>query len=93
MHLNGTDKDNWETEVDELDIFLGPNFVVTHHDHAMSTIGAVLAACQRDRRALNEGADHLLYKIFDNVMTDCMPIVETTASSAISTTTSSACTT
>jgi magnesium transporter len=76
MHLNGTGKGNWETEVDELDIFLGPNYVVTHHDYPMPIIDAVLAACQRDTRALHEGADHLLYKIIDNVVTDYMPIVE-----------------
>ena len=76
MHLNGADKGQWETEIDELDIFLGPNYVVTHHDNPMTTIDAVLDACQRDTRALNEGADHLLYKIIDNVVTDYMPIVE-----------------
>lgn len=76
MHLNGAGKSHWETEIDELDVFLGPNYVVTHHDHPMLTIDAVLASCQRDTRSLNDGADHLLYKIIDNVVTDYMPIVE-----------------
>lgn len=76
MHLNGVDESQWDTEIDELDIFLGPNYVVTHHDNPMNTIDAVLDSCKRDTRALNEGADHLLYKIIDNVVTDYMPIVE-----------------
>lgn len=76
MHLNGTGQDDWVTEVDELDIFLGPNYVVTHHDHPVPAIDAVLSACQRDTRALHDGADHLLYKIIDNVVNNYMPIVE-----------------
>jgi magnesium transporter len=76
MRLNGTSKSHWETEVDELDIFLGPNYVVTHHDLPVPAIDAVLASVQRDQRPLHEGADHLLYKIIDNVVTDYMPIVE-----------------
>jgi len=76
MRLNGADKSHWETEVDELDIFLGPNYVVTHHDLPVPAIDAALASAQRDQRPLLDGADHLLYKIIDNVVTDTMPIVE-----------------
>ncbi len=78
MHLNGTDnkRDAWNTEIDELDIFLGPNYVVTHHDRPVPAIEAVYANCQRDLRYLSEGADHLLYKIIDYVVSNYMPIVE-----------------
>jgi magnesium transporter len=76
MHLNSAEKEQWETEVDELDIFLGPNYVVTHHDHPVASLDSVLASVQRDTRPLQEGADHLLYKIIDNVVTNYMPIVE-----------------
>ena len=76
MHLNGAEKSRWETEIDELDIFLGPNYVVTHHDLPVPAIDATLASIERDQRPLHEGADHLLYKIIDNVVTNYMPIVE-----------------
>jgi magnesium transporter len=76
MHLNGVDKSQWETEIDELDIFLGLNYIVTHHDHPVPSIDAVLASIQRDQRPLQDGADHLLYKIIDNLVTNYMPIVE-----------------
>jgi magnesium transporter len=76
MHLNGSGKGQWGTEVDELDIFLGSNYVVTHHDHAMLEIDETFASIQRDQRPFQEGADHLLYKIIDNVVTNYMPIVE-----------------
>jgi magnesium transporter len=76
MHMNGEMKDEWDTEVDELDIFLGFNYVITHHDHPIPSIDATWAACQRDLRHVQGGADHLLYKIIDNIVADYMPVVE-----------------
>jgi len=62
--------------VEELDIFLGPNFVVTHHDTPIHCIDHTFSACQRDQRHLRDGADHLLYRIIDNLVADYMPLVE-----------------
>ena len=66
----------WETTVDELDIFLGQNYIITHHDHAVPAIEETWGACDRDPRALHDGADHLLYKIADNLVAGYMPSVE-----------------
>lgn len=68
--------DLWETEVDELDIFLGKNYIVTHHDHPISAVDDTWAACDRDERNVQEGADHLLYKITDYLVAAYMPTVE-----------------
>jgi magnesium transporter len=68
--------DAWETEVDELDIFLGKNYIVTHHDYPVSAVDETWAACDRDERNVQEGADHLLYKITDNLVAGYMPAVE-----------------
>lgn len=76
MYLNDDEHGQWETEIDELDIFLGPNYIVTHHDLPAAAIDAVFAAVQRDTRPLHNGADHLLYRIIDGVVADYMPIVE-----------------
>ncbi len=77
MHLNGADKNHWETEIDELDIFLGPNYVVTHHDLPVPAIESrCLPPCNATNVPFHEGADHLLYKIIDNVVTNYMPIVD-----------------
>jgi magnesium transporter len=62
--------------MDELDIFLGFNYVVTHHDHPVPAVEATLASCSRDLRNVQEGADHLLYKIVDFLVADYMPVVE-----------------
>ena len=68
--------DTWKTEVDELDIFLGQNYIVTHHDHPISAIDETWVACDRDPRNVQNGADHLLYKITDYLVAEYMPIVE-----------------
>ena len=68
--------DTWETEVDELDIFLGKNYIVTHHDHQVSAVDETWIACDRDERNVQEGADHILYKIADHLMSGYMPAIE-----------------
>jgi magnesium transporter len=60
----------------ELDVFLGKNFVVTHHDETITAIDQMWTACQRDSRQTQNGADHLLYRIIDFLVADYMPIVE-----------------
>ncbi len=66
----------WDTEIDELDIFLGRNYVITHHDNPVNSIDDTWKASQRDPRYSQDGADHLLYKIIDSIVTNYMPIIE-----------------
>lgn len=66
----------WDTEIDELDIFLGRNYVITHHDNPVGSIDDTWASSQRDPRYSQDGADHLLYKIIDSIVTNYMPIIE-----------------
>jgi magnesium transporter len=60
----------------ELDVFLGRNYVVTHHDDHIPALDQVWEACQRDKRHLTNGPDHLLYRITDYVVAGTMDIVE-----------------
>ena len=62
--------------VNELDIFLGKNYVVTHHDEHIPSLDQVWEACGRDFRHLQSGPDHLLYRIIDFVVAAYMPLVE-----------------
>jgi magnesium transporter len=66
-----------EIVTEELDAFLGANYVVTHHDQPIPSIRKSWEMSLRDPRYTNRGADHLLYKIVDNLVADYMPIVET----------------
>ncbi len=75
MHLV-KETEPWDTEIDELDIFLGRNYVITHHDNVIPSMDEAWMASQRDPRYSQDGADHLLYKIIDAIVTDYMPIIE-----------------
>ncbi len=74
--MDFTSKDGLTLSSRELDIFLGKNFVVTHHDEPINAIETAWASCQRDPRYTSHGPDHLLYKIIDDLVTDYMPMVE-----------------
>jgi magnesium transporter len=75
MHLIKA-SEPWDTEIDELDIFLGRNYVVTHHDNPVASIDETWDMCQLDPRYAKDGPDHLLYKIIDATVMNYMPIIE-----------------
>ncbi|MBK8822523.1 MAG: hypothetical protein IPN58_07880 [Anaerolineales bacterium] len=75
MHLIKA-SEPWDTEIDELDIFLGRNYVITHHDNPVMSIDEIWDMCQRDPRYAKDGPDHLLYKIIDATVMNYMPIIE-----------------
>lgn len=60
----------------ELDVFLGPNYIVTIHPIALSAVGKVARVCLKDTELMNRGPDYLLYKIVDNIVDDSFPIIE-----------------
>jgi magnesium transporter len=60
----------------ELDVFVGKNYIVTHHDQLIAAVDRVWTLCQRDERHLKGGADHLLYELTDMLVADYMPVVD-----------------
>ena len=69
---NGT----FESEIDELDVFLGKNYIITHHDQLLPAVEDVWSACQRDNRRIQDGPDHLLYRIVDSLVMSYMPLID-----------------
>jgi magnesium transporter len=65
-----------EIELQELDVFLGEHYLVTHHDASIRAVDQALLAVQRDDRYLKNGADRLLYRLVDEVVNQYMPVVE-----------------
>jgi len=61
----------------ELDVFLGENFLVTHHDEEIESLSRLWENIQRDPRHLRNGSDHLLYRLVDELVASYMPVVET----------------
>ncbi|RPI31496.1 MAG: magnesium/cobalt transporter CorA [Chloroflexota bacterium] len=60
----------------EVDVFLGENYIVTHHDKAIPALTRVWGNLQRDERHLKMGADHILYRLSDELVVDYMSVVE-----------------
>jgi magnesium transporter len=60
----------------ELDIFLGKNFLVTHHEQPIPAIQQLWETIRRDARHVKSGADHLLYRLLDEVVDGYLPVVE-----------------
>ena len=54
----------------------GRQYIVTHHDETIPALEKVWLAAQRDDRHVKNGADHLLYKLVDEVVASYMPVVE-----------------
>ena len=60
--------DSLSLDTKELDVFLGKNYVVTHHDEPIASIEKARIAFLRDKRYTSHGPDHLLYKIIDDLV-------------------------
>lgn len=70
-------KREWSAlDTDELDVFLGRNFLITHHFEPIAAIDRAWTACGRDERHVKGGADHLLYEIVDDMIADYMHVVD-----------------
>lgn len=60
----------------ELDIFMGPNYIVTIHPVALSAVGKAARICLKEPTLMNRGPEYLLYYIVDNIVDDYFPIIE-----------------
>lgn len=60
----------------ELDVFLGPNYVVTHREEPIEGVERAWALFRRDGRVLEQGAAHLAYHVVDELASDAMVAVD-----------------
>lgn len=76
-HAIRTNGDEALIETNELNIFLGENYLVTlFQEENLPPIDTVWQRVQRDERLLQNGPDFLCYGILDTVMDDYMPILD-----------------
>jgi magnesium transporter len=60
----------------EMDLFLGDNYLITYRLQSMPGLEHVWETCQRDERLMQKGATNLLYRIVDETVANYMPVVE-----------------
>ena len=56
-------------EAHELDVFLGKNYMVTHHDDKILALDRVWENILRDQRHIKNGADRVMWRLMDEVVT------------------------
>ena len=61
----------------ELDIFLGLNYLVTHHHQSIDAIEQLRRHVGQDHRQLERGPDYLLYLLLDALTAAYMPTIDT----------------
>jgi magnesium transporter len=54
----------------ELDLFLGANYLVTHHRRSIESVERLWLSVNKDQRRLGHGADHILYLVLDMLTAD-----------------------
>jgi len=63
-------------DTQELDIFLGKNFLITLHDDKIASLEKLWKSCCRDQRMTKRGPDYLLHNLIDLIVSDYMPIID-----------------
>jgi magnesium transporter len=76
VHGISFDTDTNDLDTHEIDVFLGKNYLVTHHKNPNLSADKVWKYAQRNEHALERGPDYLLYHILDTIASDYMPIVD-----------------
>jgi magnesium transporter len=72
---------NWQTKTEQfataqVGIFLGRNFLVTHHQHKMRSVLMAMDRCKSDKHPFVSGMDFLLYLILDRMVDHYFPELE-----------------
>ncbi len=60
----------------ELDLFIGPRFLVTHREEPIEGLANLWAAAHRDPRILGRGCEHLLYRLVEELVSSHLPVIE-----------------
>lgn len=65
-----------EISTEELNIFLGQNYLVTIHNKPLQTIGRIAASSLHNSQYMQRGPDFLLYSMVDGITDEYFPIME-----------------
>ncbi len=76
VHALDFDSANSEVDTLELDLFLGPGYLVTHHDQPLLAVEHLWSALRRDPQRLGGGAVRLTYRLLDDLVAGYLPAME-----------------
>lgn len=77
FHALAPNLDFRELQTVEINVFVGPNYLVTsHHAELMPPVEAVWKRINRDERVYSNGSDFLCHAILDALVDDYMPVLD-----------------
>ncbi|OXH87631.1 magnesium transporter, partial [Burkholderia multivorans] len=76
LHTVELDEDD-EFKVGELNLFVGPNYVLSIRNHTEQDFREVRKRCEREPELLREGSAFVFYALMDQVVDRYFPILET----------------
>ncbi len=76
LHAVQFNRDLTDVDTNEVDIFVGPNYMVTHHTEEVKSLERQWQLALRDERHTKRGVDYLLYELSDQIATDYMPCMD-----------------
>jgi len=77
FHAQTLDTATLTLNLQELDLFVGEHFLVTHHDQALPALDKVRDYILRDRRLRQRGTLYLTYLLLDELIAQVKPIFDT----------------
>lgn len=77
FHGTSIDARAEELKLHELDVFLGPNYIVTYHTEPLTFLDEVRKLIEHDPRGrLQQGPDHLLFRFLDQAVDQSLEVIE-----------------
>ncbi len=77
FHVAGFESGSDKLDLHELDVFLGPNYLITYHTAPLSILDQDRVSIERDPRdRLRNGADHLLYRFLELAIDQSLLAIE-----------------
>ncbi|WP_155591707.1 magnesium transporter CorA family protein [Lysinibacillus cavernae] len=70
------EKSNNEITMVELNIFMGPNYIVTVHKRKLQWLGHMENVCFNSSKYMEKGTDFLLHTIIDGITDEYFPVLE-----------------
>ena len=72
-----TKREEQALDIREIDIFAGPNYVLTVHQGHIKTVTVNREVCRKSAKIMNHGASTLLYRLLDTMVNNYMDIINT----------------
>lgn len=66
-----------DLQVGEVDVFAGPNFVISIRNRSMHALGQVRERAEREPHLLKHGSGFVLYALIDAIVDEYFPVIDT----------------